>query len=293
LFDLRYHVASLAAVFLALIIGILVGAGLAAQTDVGTSERRVLEERIDQLNRDNRDLAAEADLLRRQREAADQYVEGTYDTVMNGRLRGTRVAVLVIGQVDEDALSSVEDALEDASAPGVIELEALELPVDPQEIENALEPEFSGLSLDEVGRRLAEELIEGGETPFWDALTPVLVQVSRGTSTAEADAVVVSHTGVATDAPTRQFLDGIYAGLAAGAVPAVGVERTDARTSRIAVYKANRISSVDSVDANVGKVALAGLLSGGREGHYGLKSTAEDGPLPPIEPLPLAPLPGG
>lgn len=105
--------------------------------------------------------------------------------------------------------------------------------------------------------------------------------------------MVVSHTGVATDAPTRQFLDGIYAGLAAGAVPVVGIERTDARTSRIAVYKANGVSSVDSVDADVGKVALAVLLAGGREGHYGLKSTAEDGTLPPIEPLPLAPPPGG
>jgi hypothetical protein len=35
------------------------------------------------------------------------------------------------------------------------------------------------------------------------------------------------------------------------------------------------------------------LLAGGEEGHYGLKQTADNGPLPPIEPLPLAPLAGG
>jgi hypothetical protein len=291
-FDLRYHVASLAAVFLALIIGILVGAGLAASTDVEGSERRVLEQRIADLQQLNEDLSAENDLLERQREAVDEYVNETYDAVMNGRLRGMRVAVLFIGQPD-DALDDVEQTLEDASAPGLIELEAIELPVDPQEVENALEPQFTGLSLEEVGRRLGEELIEGGETPFWDALIPVLVQDHRGTSTAEADAVVVSHTAVATDAPTRQFVDGIYAGLADGSVPVVGVERTDVRSSRIAVYKTNGLSSVDSVDTNVGKVALAGVLAGGAEGHYGLKPTAEDGPLPIIEPLPLAPLPGG
>jgi Copper transport outer membrane protein, MctB len=291
-FDLRYHVASLAAVFLALIIGILVGAGLAASTDVEGSERRVLEQRIADLQQVNEDLSAENDLLERQREAVDEYVNETYGTVMNGRLRGMRVAVLFIGQPD-DALDDVEQTLEDASAPGLIELEAIELPVDPQEVENALEPQFTGLSLEEVGRRLGEELIEGGETPFWDALIPVLVQDHRGTSTAEADAVVVSHTAVARDAPTRQFVDGIYAGLAEGSVPVVGVERTDVRSSRIAVYKVNGLSSVDSVDTNVGKVALAGVLAGGAEGHYGLKPTAEDGPLPMIEPLPLAPLPGG
>lgn len=294
MFDLRYHVASLAAVFLALIIGILVGAGLAASTDVEGSERRVLQERIDELDRRNDDLAAQADLLQRQREAADDYMNATYLPVMNGRLRGQRVALLFVGQSDQDALRAVEQTLEDASAPGLVELEALELPVNPQEVESALEPEFSGLTLDEVGRRLGEELVEGGETPFWDALTPVLVQENRGNPTVEADAVVVSHTGVATDAPTRLFLTGVYAGLASSGVPVVGIERTDERPSRIAVYKANGISSVDSLDTPIGKVALAVLLEGGPEGHYGLKRTAEDGTLPtPIEPLPLAPLPGG
>jgi len=293
-FDLRYHVASLAAVFLALIIGILVGAGLAAQTDVEGSERRVLQRQIDDLKRSNDDLVAEADLLERQGEAADNYMNATYLPVINGRLRGKRVALLFVGQSDQDALRAVEQTLEDSSAPGLVELEALELPVNPQEITNALEPQFPGLAMDEVGRRLGEELVEGGETPFWDALTPVLVQENRGTPSVETDAVVVSHTGVATDAPTRLFLDGIYAGLARSGVPVVGIERTDERLSRIAVYKANGISSVDSVDTPIGKLALAVLLEGGSEGHYGLKRTAEDGTLPlPIEPLPLAPLPGG
>ncbi len=294
MFDLRYHVASLAAVFLALIIGILVGAGLAARTDVEDSERRVLQRQIDDLKRSNDDLVAQADLLERQREAADNYMNATYLTVINGRLRGKRVALLFVGQSDQDALRAVEQTLEDSSAPGLVELEALELPVNPQEVANALEPQFPGLAMDEVGRRLGEELVEGGETPFWEALTPVLVQENRGTLSVEADAVVVSHTGVATDAPTRLFLDGIYAGLARSGVPVVGIERTDERLSRIAVYKANGISSVDSVDTPIGKLALAVLLEGGPEGHYGLKRTAEDGTLPtPIEPLPLAPLPGG
>jgi copper transport outer membrane protein MctB len=294
LFDLRYHVASLAAVFLALIIGILVGAGLAARTDVEGTERRVLEERIAELQRDNEDLSAGADLLESQREAADQYVAETYDVVMNGRLRATSVALLFVGPSDDDTLGSVEQTLEDASAPGLVEMEALELAVNPQEIESALDPEFSGLTLDDVGQRLAEELISGGETPFWDALTPVLVQDRRGTSSVEADAIVVSQTAVAADAPTRLLLDGIYAGLARGAVPVVGVERTDVRgPSRIPLYQSRGISSVDSVDTQVGRVALAALLAGGQEGHYGLKPSAENGPLPPIEPLPLAPLAGG
>jgi Copper transport outer membrane protein, MctB len=292
-FDLRYHVASLAAVFLALIIGILVGVGISSRTDVDESERQVLEQRIARLQQDNEDLSAEADLLRRQREAADDYIEATYPALMNGRLRGTRVSLLFMGQSDRGVIDAVGQTLDDASAPAVVERESLGLPIDEQEVMNALEPQYSGLSLEEVGRRLGEELIEGGETPFWDSLIPVVVEDHRGMPSTESDAVVVSHTGIATDAPTRRFLDGIYAGLAAGDVPVVGIERINERPSRIPVYKANGISSVDSVDTNVGRVALAVLLAGGEEGHYGLKQTADNGTLPAIEPLPLAPVAGG
>jgi hypothetical protein len=239
-------------------------------------------------------MVAQADLLRRQREAAENYVANTYPALMNGRLRGKRVALLFTGQPDDSALDAIEQTLQDASGPAVVEREAFELPIDPEQVTDALEPQYQGLTMEEVGRRMGEELVAGGETPFWDALIPVLVQDHRGDPSTESDAVVVAHTGVATDAPTRMFFDGLYAGLAGSGVPVVGIEGTDQRPSRIPVYKANGVSSVDSVDTQIGKLALALLLAGGAEGHYGLKTSAEDGTLPvPIEPLPLAPLPGG
>jgi len=46
MFDLRYHVASLAAVFLALIIGILVGVGIADRGLVDKARRSLLEQRV-------------------------------------------------------------------------------------------------------------------------------------------------------------------------------------------------------------------------------------------------------
>jgi hypothetical protein len=293
-FDLRYHVASLAAVFLALIIGILVGAGLAARTDVEGSERRVLQDRIRELEQRNDDLTAQGEQVRQEQQAMDEYIDATYAPLMNGRLRGTRVAMLFTGPADQGSIDAVERTLEDASGQEVVQREALDLPIDPQRVLNALEPEFSGLSMDEVGRRLGTELAEGGETPFWDALLDVIVQDHRGDPSAETDAVVVAHTGVARDAPTRELLDGIYAGLAASGEPVVGIENGDQRPTRVPVYKTKGISSVDTVDSQLGRLALALLLAGAPGGHYGLKETAEDGPLPtPVESLPLAPLSGG
>ena len=49
MFDLRYHVASLTAVFLALVIGILVGVGLADRGLFDQAKKSLLERRVTQL----------------------------------------------------------------------------------------------------------------------------------------------------------------------------------------------------------------------------------------------------
>jgi Copper transport outer membrane protein, MctB len=292
LFDLRYHVASLAAVFIALIIGILVGVGIASQTSVEESERRVLEERISNLQRDLEDARGEVDLLRRQQEAGTTYIEASYPVVMNGRLRTVRVALLFIGAVDQELQDAVTQTLADASGPPLARRRALELPVDPQAVMNAIPPEADDLTIEEIGRRLGRELVAGGETPLWDALDTVIVEDRQGASEPEVDAVVVAHTARLDHAPTGRLVSGLYSGIASSGVPAVGIERTEARPTRIGVYDAAGLSSVDSVDTALGRVALAVLLAGGEEGRYGLKSTATAA-VPPIEVLPLAPVSGG
>jgi hypothetical protein len=292
MFDLRYHVVSLAAVFLALIIGILVGVGIASQTSVSESDRKVLEQRIADLQRDLDGARNEADLLRRQQDAGTSYIEASYPTVMNGRLRGTRIALLFLGPVASGLRSAVDRTVNDASGPPITRSRALQLPVDPQAVLGAVPSELGSLSLDEIGRRLGRELVAGGDTPLSDALATVIVQDSRGGSEREVDAVVVAQTAAITEPATRRFIAGLYAGLAGSGVPVVGVERSEEQSSRISIYKARGLSSVDSVDTAIGRVALAVLLAGGEEGQYGMKPTA-DAVLPSIEPLPLAPPPGG
>ena len=51
MFDLRYHVASLAAVFLALIIGILVGVGISDRGLVDSAKSKFLQDEVASLQR--------------------------------------------------------------------------------------------------------------------------------------------------------------------------------------------------------------------------------------------------
>jgi Copper transport outer membrane protein, MctB len=293
-FDLRYHVASLAAVFLALIIGILVGVGIASETSLSESDRALLEDQIARLGRERDTARADVDLLRRQQTASAEYIERSYPVVMDGRLRGVRVALLFIGQADPELQGAVTQTLEHAGGPGLVRMRALLLPVEPDAITGPVEGEDGATpAIDEIGRRLGRELVTGGETPTWDALAEVIVEGSLGGMGEEADAVVVAHTARINEAPTARFVSGLYAGVDVSGVPAVGIERTTEQPSRIVVYRGAGLSTIDSVDTPLGRVALAELLRGGTEGHYGLKPTADDGAVPQLEPLPLAPVSGG
>jgi hypothetical protein len=297
MFDFRYHVASLAAVFIALVIGILVGVAIAGTGFVKARERELLLNRIDALERQLDRADDRVGRLEDDQRAAQAFADAAYPLVMEGRLRDMRVAVVFIGPVDARTRASVDRVLRDAGAVR-IRLRALDVPLEPklEAIESALAArpalaDYAGEdNLGRVGRDLAEEFVAGGQTPLWDALSDELVQERSGSRGREADAVVVVRSAEPQRGPTARFLNGFYTGLD-GSATAVGVETSTAATSAVDVFRRAGLSSVDDVDETTGRVALAVLLAGGRPGHYGVKDGA-DGVLPPLEPVPPSPAGG-
>jgi hypothetical protein len=114
----------------------------------------------------------------------------------------------------------------------------------------------------------------------------VLVEEKAGSFRRAADGVVVARTVEAQQGETSVFLSGLYAGLADMDVPAIGVETSDVSRSAVGSWSKAGLSTVDDVDAAAGRLALALLLSGSPSGSYGVKKSAGDGIIPPIEPLP-------
>src|SRR4030095_15878885 len=96
--------------------------------------------------------------------------------------------------VSPDLEAATSKTLSYASGPPLARMRALELPIDPAAIRAALPPELSALSLEDIGRRLGEELVGGDETPVSDALAPVLITDTGGASGPAADAVVLAQT---------------------------------------------------------------------------------------------------
>jgi hypothetical protein len=289
MFDLRYHVASLAAVFVALLIGILVGVGLTGKVDDAEKNelrRRAAaaESQLQSINEQQANASRESNALRR------LGVLG-YPLLMEDRLRDRRVAVLFVGPVDETVQSSVATALEDAGARGLTRMRALKLPVDQGRFDGALGQaslaRYRGPErLGELGRLLAHEFVVGGDAEAWDALSSDLVIGQSGRAGPPVEGVVVARTVDPQEGDTARFLRGVYEGLADTGVPAVGVEETSDSPSAIDVFDRAGLSSVDNIETPPGRLALALLLGGAERGHYGVKETA-------VRPLPEEPADGG
>ena len=294
MFDLRYHVASLAAVFLMLVVGILIGVGISGRGFVDDAERDRLNGRIAALQ-DQVDAAnANSDDLQRRQQAAQEFVEGAYPVLSEDRLAGKRFAVIVVGSVDQQSLDFVQAAISDDAGGRVARMRAITMPLRLDAVESALKShrEFSGYVGDEqlgnLGRDLARELVSGGKTPLWDALESEIVEQRTDDFSQPVDGVVVIRSAEPQVGPTSRFLAGLYQGLGSTGEPAVGVEATRVEQSAIPVFQRYRLSTVDGIDTELGQLALVLLLSGADPGDYGIRDTADDGILPPIEPLPAA-----
>jgi hypothetical protein len=292
-FDLRYHVASLAAVFLMLVVGILIGVGISGRGFVDDAERNRFNDRIAGLQEQVDAAEATAGDFERRQKAAQDFVESAYPVLVEGRLSGKKVAVAVLGSVEQGSFRFVERAIADADGR-LARMRAVMLPLRLDAIEAVLadRPELGGYVRDEhlanLGRDLGRELVTGGETPLWDALAGEIVEEQSGDLSGPVDGVVVIRPAEPQEGGSARFLAGFYQGLGSSGEPIVGVEPARVEQSAIPVFQRYGLSTVDGIESELGQLALVLLLGNADPGNYGVRDTARSGILPPIEPLPAS-----
>src|SRR5512133_3887810 len=179
MFDLRYHVASLAAVFIALILGIVIGVGLSGSGVTKESDLKLARAQRDKAQADAQAYKEQRDQLRKSAGAFTR----VYPAVMRDMLVGKRIALVFIGPVDGGIASDVDTALTDAGARPAIRTLSLTVPIDVQAIDNALaaqgpqRDQYSGdENLPARGSAPGRGLVKGGDTPLWKALGSQLIQ---------------------------------------------------------------------------------------------------------------------
>jgi len=273
----RYHAVSLAAVFLALAIGILIGVNFGDDVVSGTA--RSLEE---SLQDDLSDARAEADELDAQLETERDFSEEAYPALVGGRLREDRVGLIGIGGLPAEVVDDVEAMLEPTGA-ALSQVSVVRVPPDAEALAERLEnTPFSRVDrdpaqLEELGRRLGRQMISGRGNLIEDVREQFLVRES-GTGE-RLDHVIVVHAVPGDlegdDADTTETMEaGLLEGFAGATTQAVGVERSDSEESSIAIFDSHDIPTSDSVDLVAGRVAAIFVLLGA-DGNFGTKDSAD------------------
>src|SRR3954451_9381734 len=272
----RYHAASLAAVFLALAIGILIGAEFGG--DVVSNTRKSLEKSLLGNLSDARGRAGE---LESELSRSNEFADRIYPAIVQARLRGRRVGVIGLGGLPGDLSSQIDEAL----APTGGRLVAVGVVREPPDVESLADQlsqtRFRDLKTDPdtveaLGKGLGRQLGLGG-----DLLDRVRSQVfSRASGRfGNVDGLIVVRDQPddldSTERTTTSRLEtGLVDGISATRTTGVGAEDSDSEPSSISFFQSRNIASVDDLDLVAGRVALVFSLLGA-EGSFGVKDTAD------------------
>jgi hypothetical protein len=275
-YSARYHATSLIAVFLALAIGILVGAEFGG--DALNSTRKDLEH---SLVGNLQDARSRADELNAELNRSNEFGERVYPVLTRDRLAGRRIAIVALGGLPGEITDEVKEALAPTGAK-LVGVGVVREPVDVNGLaEDLARTRFADLrgnsdALTELGTGLGRQLVVGGT--LLDVVRGDLFSRASGTFGGLDGVIVVrdqpEEMGPVQDANADRLEEALMAGITATRMPAVGVETSTAESSSVSFFQSNDLASVDDVDLTAGQLALVFALLGA-DGSFGVKGTAD------------------
>ncbi|QPL06326.1 MULTISPECIES: copper transporter [Actinomyces] len=300
--DFRYHLVSLISVFLALAVGVVLGAG-PLQNSLGTA----LNDQVTSLREDRNETRARLEATMSAVNERDEYILAAADALLPGTLEGRKIALVILpGALGED-IDAVSASLEQAGATvvGRVSLTSAWAQVSRATYRSTYSGSVAGY-LDGVpataepnailGRALAASLTRTDQNA--STLTGMLTASAQGADplmtvdaelTAPADGAVVigprasqatdEQAGATpTDAEDSAAWTQALVGLAAA--PTLVLGSAEADTDLVAALRtaASPVATVDSVGQATATVsvplAMAEALTGGH-GHYGFDEGAD------------------
>jgi hypothetical protein len=275
-YSARYHATSLIAVFIALAVGILIGAEFGG--DTLTNTRRNLEQ---SLVGNLQDARSRADELNADLHRSDEFAERVYPALTRERLEGRRFAILALGGLPSPVTDEVEEALAPTGGR-LVGVGVVREPVDVNGLaEDLAQTRFSMLRTDsdqltELGTGLGRQLVVGGDLP--DVVRGHLFSRASGNFDGLDGLIVVrdqpEEMGTIQREKTNQLETALMSGATATRRPAVGVETSSDDSSSISFFQSNGLASVDDVDLTAGKLATVFALLGA-DGSFGVKGSAD------------------
>jgi hypothetical protein len=275
-YSARYHATSLIAVFLAIAIGILIGAEFGG--DALTSTRKNLEQ---SLTGNLQDAREHADELSGKLARSDEFASRVYPALVRDRLAGQRIGIVAIGDLPGETTSAIEEMLGGTGAR-LVGIGVVREPVDLSALAGELsKTRFADIrqnedTLTEFGIGAGRQIVRGGI--LLDRVRSHLFSRASG-NFGTLDGVIVvrrvpEEMGAVQRAKAANLETALMAGITGTRTPVVGVETTTAEPSSVSFFAGNDLASVDDVETTAGKVATVFALLGA-EGSFGVKGSAD------------------
>ena len=277
-YSARYHAASLAAVFIALAVGILIGAGLGGNI-LNDTEKSLQNS----LRSDLGNARSQSDDLRAQLTRAHDFEDQIYPILVGDKLAGSNVGVIALGDLSGGLSDDIQAGL-DPTGANLAQVSVVRSPPNAEDLARQLKGSGFGpiakdpTRLEALGRRLGQQLARG-HGQLLQATRDVLLSRSSGEGK-HLDRVVLVRAPPTADVSPEQsaqidaFDTGIVEGVRSTGLNTVAVEDTGADQSSVPWFSGHDVSTVDDIDAVAGKVAMVYALLGAN-GDFGVKDSAD------------------
>lgn len=269
--DFRYHLASLTAVFGALLIGILLGVAL--------MDRNGLSKQFKQLHQEFHD----SQVLRDIDQQTDLFNERTQQKLVGGLLANRNVALIENAFVFPDnKVDDVRRVLDRAGATITVEITLKPglMQATPEQVQaicrqlqiTSDKPEDISDLLYRLGKDLGN-----GSTALADALQHKKLIHFSGDITKPISTVVYLGGGIDSPEDSLNSVDlPFLRACVERELHVAATEPFEAKRSMAAEYQKVVPITIDNIDRAAGRTALILALAGNRQGHFGYKPNADD-----------------
>ncbi len=286
MFDYRYHALSLAAVLLALAVGVLIGVAIGDSNLVSSAKSGIVHDLSSEVNDEQHQVGQ----LRAQLASEEAFTSDLYPIAVHGLLSGRNIGLVFLGGSSDRVNGLVRQAITQAGG-NLGTVVAINEPPNLRGLASAAAgTHFAALDagssterqqlVERFGMIVGRQLVSGGPLVGRELISRVRNQLLSAFDgqLARLQGLVVMRaepTGMTAEEThaSAAFDTGLIAGVAKVGVPTVGVELSNTEPSQVPWYQSQGMSSVDDLDSTAGQAALVYALAG-VHGAYGMKSSA-------------------
>ena len=283
--DLRYHIYSIAAVFFALAVGIVIGSSFGKGGIYTENERKAIkryERNMIALKNQINEASKKAAQTEERAKHYDDFGRIVLPILLKDKLEWRNVAIIRTGD-NEELSGVVKKTLELAGAavPSVTEFNLdydykNEKKINKILKDNKLPTSEDGqISLETIFRILAENISTTKHANSLKYLEQAEIAVFNGDYNRASGRVVLIGGLKYDNEELPNLIDTkLIKQLQNAGIAVVGVESSNAKSSYISAWKKMGIATIDNIDMPMGQIALVYALLGEKD-NFGIKETAD------------------